>query len=123
LFVRFSVVIDTCENARLATSSCACEHPGNASTRNGTGDRATGTAIDANPYIVGGYVARRNFATNRIRYMAPNHLGYYRVYVMAADGGAPQELTGHTPGMPTAYMGMPYWHPSGRYPSRARAAA
>jgi Tol biopolymer transport system component len=78
-------------------------------------DRATGTTIDANPYIAGGYVTRWNFATGRLVYMAPNPDGYYRVYVVPAIGGTPQELTRNTPGVPTTHMGLPYWHPSGRY--------
>ena len=78
-------------------------------------DRATGTTIDPQPFIANGYVTRWNFATKRIVYMAPNAQGYYRVYVAAADGGERRELTRETPGLPSKHLGLPYWHPSGRY--------
>src|SRR5579871_5649607 len=39
-------------------------------------DRATGTRIDAEPFLRNGYVARWNAVTNRIAYMQPDAGGY-----------------------------------------------
>jgi len=79
-------------------------------------DRATGTTIDPEPFLRNAWGSRWNIATNRIAYMQPNSLGYYRIFTVAPDRREPKALTGGQPDFPpNKHQGMLYWHPSGRY--------
>ncbi len=78
-------------------------------------DRATGTTIDAKPFLTDGFGTRWNFATNRIAYMQPNAARYYRIFTIRPDGADRQPITQTTPGLPNKHQGAPFWHPSGRF--------
>ena len=78
-------------------------------------DRATGTTIDAEPFMVHGYGTRWNQATNRLAFMEPDANGYYRIFTMRPDKSDRRDLTADKPGLPDKHQGAPFWHPSGRY--------
>jgi Tol biopolymer transport system component len=80
-----------------------------------TVDRATGTEIDAKPFLTHAMGPQWNAATNRIAYMAKNDAGYYRVYIVRPDGTGVRDLTAGIRNMPVKHQGAPYWDPSGRY--------
>ena len=80
-----------------------------------TVDRATGTTIDARPFLTRAMGPQWNAATNRIATMAKNSAGYYRVYIVNADGSGRRDLTAGIRNMPARHQGSPYWDPSGRY--------
>jgi len=80
-----------------------------------TVDRATGTTIDAKPFLTNAMGPQWNAATNRIAYMAKNAAGYYRVYIVKPDGTGMRDLTARIRNMPGKHQGTPYWDPSGRY--------
>lgn len=75
-------------------------------------DRATGTSIDAQPFLREGYVARWSAAANRVAFMRPDVGGYYRVFTMRPDGSDRQRLELQSG---AHHEGGPYWHPSGDF--------
>ncbi len=77
-------------------------------------DNATGTIIDPRPLVPDGYCTRWNFRTNRLAFMAPNADGYYRVFTCRPDGTDRRNICTN-PALPTKHIGLPYWHPSGKY--------
>jgi hypothetical protein len=58
-----------------------------------TVDTATGTRIDAQPFIRNDYGIHWKAGTNRLAYMQPNAEGYYRVFTVWADGSGAKRLT------------------------------
>ena len=89
----------------IAESSASC-----------TLDRATGTMIDAQPFLSDAWGSRWNVATNRIAYVQRNAQGYYRVFTVSSDKSDRRALTEDKPELPpNKHQGMVYWHPSGRY--------
>jgi hypothetical protein len=88
-----------------------------------TVDKATGTTIDAQPFLTGAYGAEWNVATNQIAYSQPDAQGFYQIYTLAAppvlDGaatGTPQALNATHPGLPTGvHQGSPITSASGNY--------
>jgi Tol biopolymer transport system component len=79
-------------------------------------DRASGTTIDAEPFMRNAWGSRWNLATNRVAYIQPNAKGYYRIFTVSPNGGTPQAITAGQPGLPPdRHQGTLYWHPSGRY--------
>lgn len=80
-----------------------------------TVDRATGTTIDAQPFLTHAMGPQWNAVTDRIAYMAKNSAGYYRVYTVKPDGSGVHDLTVGIRNMPTKHQGAPYWDPDGRY--------
>ncbi len=75
-------------------------------------DDATGTTIDAKPYLSGGYGARWNAANNRLAYMTPDESsGYYKIVIMSPDGT--KQLI--VPDVSGGHQGAAYWHPTGKY--------
>ncbi len=78
-------------------------------------DRATGTTIDAKPFLSNAYGVQWNFATDRLAYMQPNAAGYYRIFTSRPDGLDARALTHDQPGLPNRHLGVPSWHASGRY--------
>ena len=80
-----------------------------------TVDGATGTTVDRDPFVRGGYGLHVNEATHRLAYMAPDADGYYRIITMRDDKSDMQMLTANLPSVPKKHQGSPMWHPSGRY--------
>ena len=78
-------------------------------------DRATGTTIDAAPFVRNAYGTRWNAATDRVAFTEANAAGYYRIVTSAPDGSARFALTSDRAGLPSGHHGAEYWHPSGRY--------
>lgn len=101
----------------VIVSSIGCGHDAMAQSPSScTLDRATGTTIDAEPFMRNAWGSRWNLATDRVAYMQPNAKGYYRIFTVSPNGGKPQALTEGQPGLPPdRHQGMLYWHPSGRY--------
>jgi Tol biopolymer transport system component len=78
-------------------------------------DRATGTTIDAKPFMRKDYGTRWNLATDRIAFVDQNAAGYYRVFTMKPDGSERRALSAGRSELPPGHHGMVFWHPSGRY--------
>jgi hypothetical protein len=78
-------------------------------------DRATGTTIDAIPEIAHGYAAHYNAPTDRVAFMQPDLLGYYRAMTMNADGSDVRAVDAGSSTIPRKHQGSPAWHPSGRW--------
>ncbi len=76
-------------------------------------DRATGTTMDAKPFLTNGYGNRWNHATDRVAFMQPDATGFYRIYTMRPDGRDRAEFS--PPGLPPGHRGSVYWTPDGRY--------
>ena len=74
-------------------------------------DRATGTTIDAKPFLLNALGARWNAATNRVAFMQPDDASRYHVFTIRSDGSDRHALTAGRPG----HVGAAYWHPDGRY--------
>ena len=74
-------------------------------------NRATGTTIDARPFLANALGARWNAATNRIAFVQPDAGNHYHVFTIRPDGSDLHALTADRPG----HQGAAYWHPSGRY--------
>jgi Tol biopolymer transport system component len=78
-------------------------------------DRATGTTVDADPFLRNAWGSRWNKTIDRVAFMQPGAAGYYRVFTIRPDGSDRVALTEGRPGLPTKHQGSVYWHPSGRY--------
>jgi WD40-like Beta Propeller Repeat len=89
--------------------------PTNTAAQACTVDRATGTTIDAQPFLTDAIGPQWNAATNRIAYMSKDRAGYYRVYIVKPDGRDVHDLTAGIRNMPTKHQGAPYWDPDGHY--------
>jgi Tol biopolymer transport system component len=76
-------------------------------------DQASGTTIDARPFLQEGYNTRWNFETDRIAFMQPDPKGYYHIYTMSPDGGERRAMPASE--VSGGHQGQVYWHPSGRY--------
>ena len=74
-------------------------------------DRATGTMIDAKPFLPDALGARWNAATGRVAFMQPDAAHRSLVFTIRPDGSDRRALTADWPG----HQGAAYWHPSGRY--------
>jgi Tol biopolymer transport system component len=95
---------------------CLASVPGAALAQTAcTLDRATGTTVDAKPFLSGAYGIRWNHATNRLLFMQKNAQGYDQIYTASPTLSNRKALTDGRAGVPQKHNGMAYWHPSGRY--------
>lgn len=111
--MKSSILLVKATGVALAAASIAL--PLSAVAQVCTVDRATGTTMDAKPFLANAAGPQWNAATNRIAFFRKNAQGYYRVYIADADGHGARDLTAQIRNMPTKHQGAPYWHPSGRY--------
>jgi Tol biopolymer transport system component len=98
------LLIVGCAPAIAASASLRC-----------TLDRATGTTVDQQPFLLRAYGTRWNLASNRLAFMQPDASGYYQVFTANPNGGDRSNLTAARAGLPAKHHGTPSWHPSGRY--------
>jgi Tol biopolymer transport system component len=75
-------------------------------------DRATGTAIDSQPFLANTWGVRWNAASNTLAATQPGAAGFYHVVLLQPDRSGIRPLP---PQAPPGHSGAPYWHPSGRY--------
>ena len=99
----------------VAFAICLAAVPVSAAAQACTVDRASGTVIDARPFLTNAMGPQWNAASNRIAYMAKNNEGYYRVYLVTPDGTGARDLTAGIRNLPVKHQGLPYWDSSGRY--------